>query len=140
MAVDRSRVPRANLGASIILAGVQILAVSAISREDVLFFPNSIPLTYHEIEEELQFNSQALPLPSEKLALQSFTPFCQGYERPEPEADVEPECVRWEVSTQNSLRCSKGSSKVPRRQAANLSAYISFLAYRDTRRLTANTD
>lgn len=68
--------------------------------EDLLYLPNSIPVSYHEIKKDLILNSrQPLPFVSAKFALDSFTPFCKDYKRPEPEANVRPECVRWEVST-----------------------------------------
>lgn len=57
----------------------------------------AIPLRYKQIVDELQQLPMPLPaISSSKFSLSSLTPFCAKFTVPEIEANVVPECIRWE--------------------------------------------
>ncbi|CDF40279.1 hypothetical protein CHC_T00010188001 [Chondrus crispus] len=65
----------------------------------------AIPLRYKQIVDELQQLPMPLPaISSSKFSLSSLTPFCAKFTVPEIEANVVPECIRWEVCTSTQLR------------------------------------
>lgn len=63
----------------------------------VLDVPNSIPVSYREIKNELD-GFKGLPAATGRFSLSSLSPFCTKFTIPDVAADVVPECIRWEVS------------------------------------------